>query len=772
MNIENFLAKSNGTTLVEHTKAVVNYAAILCSMVYRGDNADEMKTDCMTAAVLHDIGKLTKEFQKKLSENGDVEAELHNIVSWAFAECNGFKDEVSATVLYHHVPTIITESKISAMACDRYGELPSEIQDRMKEFYTLMQTYYNVLPSLGERYGLKEYTEIPLFNIASRTDMARKELFMRSILLKADRDVSSERFDNARIASNDVEYIGYIIQKDSSIDLNTYNIDKAISEKYDMKRLKVQMSIVDDSIATIEKGEKNTVQINASAGFGKTLVGLLSIFHRKKKTIWCVPTREIAISTYESICRELNKIDSTISVALFYGNEIQEKYGSNSNSVDSYSIIVSVIDSMLSRMTNNNMGHLLYALLTRDVIFDEYHNVVTDNALFAAASLLWESRIMDTNAYSMFLSATPLNLRYAGLANMDSVIEINPPKYRGDIKIDFHYAEIFDMKTDMPEIKSNSFVIANTVSQAQDIYCYLKEDKKKTNVFLYHAQYEEQDMIEKRDILFKNFGKNTLESDMIVVCTGIIGTGLDVSAKNIYDFTLTPADTLQRVCGRASRFGEYDTISYYLCDVAKTEPTMGRGTMTFVDRVFDNSLRNTFISLMKQYDNTVFTKDELYERVNNFLNDKKVRFYGFYKEKLSNSRENLRKIGLKKSSSKKDKGAIKYTSKKTSFRGNGTEIFIAAKKESDEGYAIFTYDSERVRRIEKDPDSIDFRKYRWNYYCNKFSDKERKSCKYKFGMKNANTCNFDTCVSMAYCSESPLPVMNLKYSHEYGVEKI
>lgn len=766
------LAKNDGTTLVSHTTAVKNMAIALCENVNDDIN---FKKRCVTAAVLHDIGKCTNEFQNDLKISDCPTIIRHNIISWAVSCCcfpnNSVQRQISNAVLYHHVVPVGADSETKAF--DIYQALTDDEKNLITDFYN---AFDDVIPMSAEvEMSTSDYTQIPLFDITKSKSNGvancndEEALLLRAILITADRIVSSNEYDNIRIEHNDVDYMKTIIEENNNIkSIDGFDTQSALEHTYDMTRLRRQIDIVDESLSALNN-DKNTIMVNASAGFGKTLLGLISILKRRRKTVWCVPTREIAMSTFSSICDELKKMKCPLSVCLFYGNEIQDTFTISKNTQDcinikNFDIVVSVIDSMLSRFHNNNSGHLLYSLLTDDVIFDEYHNVVTDNALFAAASLLWDTRICKTDAYSLFLSATPLFPIQPIIKNTDKIKTFDPPKYKGDIKINFHYVENV---SDITYFMSNSFIITNTVAQAQNMYLKLKREGYK-NVMLYHAQYEKNDMAEIRKRLFDNFGKNTPASDMIVVCTGIIGTGLDLSARNIYDYTLTPSDTLQRVCGRASRFGEYKTIDYFLCDIDDDDRNnIGKGNSIFVRNVYNEMLRTNFINGMKGNDRTIFTKNELYDKVNKFNMMFSKNIYSFYVEKMKDSRDNLSKITLRKTKSANDNNT-KYTSKQTTLRGTGKEVFVAIPH--DDSYVLFTMDSERAKRIEREYDDASTRKFRMKFY--KKHNIYQKNWKYKYGLKDGATCNFDTCVDLAYCSDTPLPLHNMKYSKELGAYEI
>lgn len=759
------IAKTDGTTLYSHTKSVIN----LSSALIRNISSDERYIRvCCTAAALHDIGKCATPFQtmvkKSKDNNSDIDENTeirHNVLSWAFASRylnkNTETDWILNAILFHHTvpPTAKSLSDIDIL------ENNSSDISTMSEFYRMICNEYESLSNLCPSDNKSNPTAIASLNIFQRGADEMEGIFtlIRSILVCADRTVSSGKYDNNRIELNDTEYIASILdnmQKISSLD--SFDLESSLSANYDAERLSSQKSMIIDAIDNQYKLQcKNSIVIPASAGYGKTLMGVINIILRKRKTVWCVPTREIAASTYYSICSEIKKMNCPLSVCLYYGNEIQGKTADKKD-ISEFDIVVSVIDSMLSRFYHNNTAHQLYSLLASDAIFDEYHNVVTKNALFAAACHLWKTRMFLTKAYSLFLSATPLDFYNADLKSKRYIHEYKPTVYRGDIHISFFYTNDDSI---LDSVQDTSFVLTNTVAQAQKVYSRLKALGK--NVLLVHANYTKERREELRKILFDNFGKGKINSSLIVVSTGgFIGTGLDVSAKCIYDFTLAPSDTLQRVCGRASRFAEYDSVIYYLCDFANDE--FSNSNKVFIQNVYDKDIRRKFISMMMGKTGTVFTKTELYDIVTEFNKDNEQAIHTFHLKMLKESKDSLNSIELR-SVSKSKKNGTTFASKNTTLRGDGNEIFVAVQYK--DSFETFSVDINSVRNKECNQDNTDSRKKRLEFYkknCN-FS----KSWKYKYGIKDSNTCNFDTCIKLAYYSDTPLPLFSATYDDEYGL---
>ena len=84
-----------------------------------------------------------------------------------------------------------------------------------------------------------------------------------------------------------------------------------------------------------------------------------------------------------------------------------------------------------------------------------------------------------------------------------------------------------------------------------------------------HSRYTEEDRMIKERKLITRYGKRANVSEKgIVFGTNVIGVGLDISCQNMYDFFITPEDTVQRGCGRTGRFNEKDyngVVNYTIC---------------------------------------------------------------------------------------------------------------------------------------------------------------------------------------------------------------
>lgn len=780
MNIENLIAKSDGTTLLSHTKMVVNFTNILCE---NANLDDELKRVCRTAAVLHDIGKCSDAAQKALLQNSTPCP--HCTLSWAFASAyldtnnsdRHYRGMISDAIAFHHC---FIDDKNDDIKKD-IDTILSENEDSeniMRAFYAYFKDTENIFPLTGEPHDL--YSSIDkncTFFKKGRYDKTIPEWktidnasVVKAVLICADRLASDNSIDKSRVENNDVEYIRSLIVANNNItSIEGFNFDEIFKNVYDNERLKGQIDITNKAIDNLSS-EKYVSVVTAGAGYGKTLIGLYSILKRGKKTFWLVPKKTIASSTFKSICNELTKTNCPMSACLVYGGKIQDKFRINGtdndtfNDIDNFDVVVAVIDSIISRYFKNNTINRLYNLLTRDIIFDEYHEMVTSEPLFALFSLLIRTRAVYTNAYSLLLSATPMSLERIGIFEFADYLKNNNDNGRylihSDVSVHCH---VINENGLIGNIQPNSFVLTNTVQQAQTIYQCLKENGF-NNLLLLHSGFIDDDRNPKMDTLFENFGKNTEESNMIVVATGsLIGTGVDVSAKHIYDFVTTPADTIQRICGRASRFGEYDSVDYF---IVKAENPKAENIV--INEVYSTKLRNKFIDFIeKEWNDKSFSKAQLYDEVDRFNQANAKEINVFYRTTLEKSEENLSNISLRMTYAFGDDNEdTTYLSKKQGLRSSGNQFFIAIPYEnSSVKSAVLTIEEtilrEKLRKDNKNniENSYHSNKNRYKYYSDYCSSTDTdKRVKGIFGVSklNNNSFTFDNCKKIAYCSNTPL----------------
>jgi len=705
----NILAKSkvNGEIrLTEHSIAVINVSAYLFKKIikkeinfndFRNEDIDKFYQELILTAALHDIGKCSKKFQEKLNnfnltEDGNYIPKTkketkqfipHNVSGWAYLEyyCKNISDTIKNNILYHHtVDPVFGKMTVLDIISD---DDMANSKDTYDSFYNFIIRYCNDKYGLNCNIGIKgDYDNadkmidtVPLYRqikansplFYTMMDNASKYLIIRAIIVFADRFVSGHYDKIVSMCNDDNSFFdeeikGKIINSSKKWIDNVNELKNEFGNSvYDVERLAEQNRLLED----IERHPNNIV--SASAGFGKTLVGLRWILRNKKKAIWVVPRNVIADGTYRSICNERDKIgytENNLSVGLLIAGQWVK------GSIDS-DIIVTNIDNFLSMMIKNCMVDDLIKEIGCNIIFDEYHEFLSDQELFAGFVELVYTRCKFTNSKTLLLSATPL--RFDKVFFNDGGININFLKaksYNGDMKVKVNFLNIANTNH-LLSVKQDSFVICNTVKQSQELFRLLGNN----NDILIHSRFPSARRNKIEDNIYSYHGKNSnVDKRNCVIGTNIIGVGLDISAKNIYDFVITPENTIQRGCGRGGRFGEKEynnEIIYNVCNLIDE-----RGNRLLINSQINSSLHEKWLKVLKSLDGMMVTKDELYTLYDRFYIENKKEVIQLWKHFLDESSSKLMNLRPYKSFTKDKDGTKKKLSDKQSYRGDGCSIYV------------------------------------------------------------------------------------------------
>lgn len=771
------LAKSDGCTLKEHTIMAVNLGLQAAHSLFRDKEVncdiENVFKKLSIALILHDIGKCKDKVQKIIKGNKTDEKTEHHIYSWSFFRhyVNGSymeeNEPISCSILYHH-PLLEKKDSADYQFTDAELEVMNSFYEEMKHYVSdTFGIYYDNDYSFVNN-GISTITtdNEPLYkkikidgNIhRNHPTEALKQLF-RTCIVFADRIVSSSKYDKERLLANDKEYmmneiINSIIygNNDDFKNIDILSLKNENNEPlYDIKRLSKQIKVIDE-IESWDVADKNTMVISATAGFGKTMIGVLWALRTKKRTIWVTPRNAIASSTYNSICSELENIgEDKVKVALYYSGE----YIKGDKDAD---ILVTNIDSILYRNIKNDKQILLFNVYTNNMIFDEYHEFKCGEPLFSGFIRMMYARKYYTNTKTMMLSATPLN--FSCLYGKEFIQDYIPLHLYNDMKVNINVKE-YEKLEDF-ECCKDSFVIVPFVSWAQKLY----EPNKGNDII--HARYTETDRAFKERKLTEGYGKKSVvENKTIVFGTNIIGVGLDISAKNIYDFFVTPEDTIQRGCGRSGRFNEKEyqgSVNYNICRIP-TELVQKKSA--FKDRVNDEINRilyEKWFETIKQYDGKTLTKGDLYELRKNFYNEHRNDMEELYKKLFEDSDESLSEFKITRSPIK-NKNRAKAISKENNYRGSDDEIFVTVKDNNGNYIDPICLNM----NILKESDDSDDCKIRRDYMLNN-ENFDKKRMEYVYKLKKPNDFIVDKCSKMAYTNKTPLLLVNASYNSDIGLK--
>ena len=700
-------SKENGKIkLVEHSIAVINVSVYLFNQIikkeinfneFRKENISKFYQELILTAALHDIGKCSGKFQEKLNnfnltEDGNYIPKSkkkasnfipHNVSGWAYLEyyCENIPDIVKNNILYHHtINPVIGKMTVLDIVSD---DDMKNSKDNYDDFYNYIIQYCNKIFKINFKATIKDsYNNIDKMpdsvslyrQIKSNShlfftmmDDASKFLIIRSIIVFADRFVSENYDKISLICDNNEDFFRKEIlnkviysHKGWNDNVNELKDDKG-NLLYDTVRLKEQNSLLND----IEKYSNNIV--SASAGFGKTLVGLRWILRNKKKVMWVVPRNVIADGTYQSICNERNKMGYTednLSIGLLIAGQWVK------GNIDS-DIIVTNIDNFLSMMIKNRMVGNLIKEIGCNIIFDEYHEFLSDQELFAGFIELVYARCKFTNSKTLLLSATPLRFDKTYFNDGEMNVHFLKAKaYNGEMKVKVNFFDLDNINHLLSTVR-DSFIICNTVKQSQRLFKLIggKDD------ILIHSRFPSVRRNEIEEEIYHCHGKGSCVNNRNnIIGTNIIGVGLDISAKTIYDFVVTPENTIQRGCGRGGRFNEKEynnEIIYNVCNLIND-----KGNRMLINSQTNNNLHNKWLKILKSFDGLTITKDKLYELYYDFYDENKKEIVQLWNHFLDESSRKLMNLRPYKTFTKQKENIKNRLSDKQSYRGIGNSVFV------------------------------------------------------------------------------------------------
>lgn len=670
------LAKQH-ITLKGHSERVTNYAVALADKFISNDIGEEKEKlleVVKLAAMLHDIGKVTTSFQSELN-NIKEKKELkfrHNEIGWAILQKymkHPMKDAISSSVYWHHG----ISNKQNSHTVD---EILNGVDENV--FLQVLQDFIG--DNLIEKNTKLRYIKKspPYFESSEESDedINNENLIVRTCVISADRIISglessilSEINNKNELSLDEINntinsnlpyanvYVNNYIEKGDMCMDNPNN--KYLSND----RYRKQQEIV-------ELCGQTTI-INAPAGFGKTIIGMILSAKSNKQLLWVCPRNSIANSAYDRIVDEITNLGlSGITAELYLTGNVVKSNHKNTDGFNS-DIIITNIDNYLKVMVDNANMDKLYTILAADVVFDEYDELISDCALFAGFVNIMQTRHRYTESTTLLLSATYANIEeYWDCIDKKTIIL--PGKYA-------HYPAAHNKKysltvSDCSQIDlngNNTLAIVNSISYSQKLH-----KKFKTNTILAHSEFEDSKKEEIFTKILNLYGKsnNDKGEKLNVIGTHILQTSYDISFRVLYESIISPSATLQRV-GRNNRWGEYGDGMAKI-NIIKLD---NKSEKTMVNILYDEKLSDKWYSCISEYNDKEINLDELYAIYNDFHEKYKTDIRNYISKKYRDSFKYLEKIYPIKYNNKSGKTeVIKAGSNK--LRYTTTEVFVIAKK--------------------------------------------------------------------------------------------
>lgn len=800
--VDMFLAKRYPGTLnyrlIDHTKMVINLGMQLAELEYNNKYNpydDKFKEHLLLTLALHDIGKIVGDFQRFLQQATEKRPKYpkypHKVYSWAFAsqKINGLDrcqtSCIKSAILYHHAA--IDKKKIDGIdSNDVISIMKDGDVDNMIEFYKAISDYcvqtfgidlqgkYPI--DSGDAMEGENISSVPLYrkvksnnykeyqeNLRDVLGMDSKAQMLRAILIRADRLVSSNQYDLGKILDNDKEYMTRGICKDSPKVIVKNGVDFTTPEdfmnpnfafKYDITRLKDQFGVLK------RVSSSSHTAINACAGYGKTLLGLMWYFQEKRPLLWVTSRNIIVTNTYRSIKKELVNLGlyDDISIAAYYeGKIIEANRGYSRDELDKFDILVTNIDSIVNRTAKNCMAHLMYNMYVSNVIFDEYHEFKDESPIFSSFIRLMHTRVYYTNSKTLLLSATASDFNCLWGKGAVQMIDDLPVLFgEKKMKVFRHTYKKDDVVT-LP--KGDVIAICQTVSQACNVYL---ANKNIQNATLIHTRYIKEDLNYRKDKILEIHGNANVSQRELFVGTSIIGTGIDVSSQILYDEVVSPETTIQRGCGRCSRFGEYEVCEYHAFNIEG-------GQKYIINKNYTSKLNELWLQELDKYNNQTITKSMMYKIYKDFQNTHRDEINRHYYEFFQESSKELEDIKPYGSSLSEEKDDVQYLGEK-GYRGSNNSLYVIARKAdgTNEWSDVVVIDADT---IDNGNNRKNFEKDIRNYLAmppQQFEYEPLNIMERKYQLKK-DRYTAQACKRFANCSKSPMPLFGWEYSSELGL---
>lgn len=694
------LAKSIGKIeLVEHSKLVQRFAVEIykqCSLEYD----DEIAEGIRIASLLHDIGKCTNQFQSKINkeyiDDSNIENKLpylHNEIGWAFLTNflnikNRIVRDIVLDVVYWHHGLINKAGTYNNQSI----KISQDDTNVMLEYSKRLIGEENLLSS-----PTKKLTTPPQYYHGIGSDIDESQYknavntLCRMCVISADHMASA--FMDSELSDIDITNIA--IREYTRTD--SFNLKG--HKYYGNKRFKAQNRI--------SKKVQHTTAINAPAGFGKTMVGLMFTQTRTRKLIWICPRNQVVNSVYKIITKELDDAGvHNISVESFIAGEVKEHNGILEMPHFSSDIIITNIDNYLTPVCDGKNINSIYTLLTADVIFDEYHEFPTNSALFAGFINMMNVRNKFTNGKTLLLSATPTTMHFLWESISQKTTFLPKENDHYPPAHSKRYLIEIPKEFDIDENIGGELLMLNSITNAQ------KFKHKFNSDLLVHSSFTEEDRGKIMDNVYGFFDKdsNRAYTKPNVISAPVLQASMDISFLHLSESVLSPEGTMQRI-GRCDRWGDYwlvlggidrmmgnstskNNIKKYVTSKINILNYSNPSENAVRDLMYTRNLSEMWFDYIAQFDERKLSLKMLYKIYNNYNIENKDILNEYLMNTLGNSIELLSKIYPIKFIDKRKRGEIK-TAGGNKLRTLTSEVFVICKiynsKKYTSPFSVQTY---------------------------------------------------------------------------------
>ena len=552
-NIREKKAKPN-KSIIEHTNDLLDVLEILWNLGYIKE--ERIYELIQKACIYHDIGKINKEFQKRVKNKGikfDENKEVaHNVLSLYFIDESNFNNKedyliVSNAVVNHH----------------DYCDIGLAIREKS-------DIIENLLEGLDHK-KVKKVIPAKIASISQDIDAIK----IKGYLHKCDYSASS---------GYTAEYENNFLEKSLENVLNKWKLDNQDASWNELQQY------------CIENKNENIIAI-AQTGMGKTEAGLLWI--SDNKGFFILPIRTAINAIYDRTKKYISSYGGNLEeqLGLLHSSSLEylllqsedDKYDDKDEYIDkkedkeiieyekiakqlSLPINVSTIDQLFDFVYKYPAYELkLTTLSYSKIVIDEIQMYGPDLLAYLVYGL---ERIVEQGGKVAILTAT-LPPFVKELLSKSIKFKIKEDGFTDNSKR--HNLKILDKRIDSNDIcnkyreneklnKSNKIlVVCNSITQAQNLYEEISDILGNKNLHILHSKFIKGQRLSKESEIIE-FGKtykdnksNELDKQSgIWISTSIVEASLDIDFD--YLFTeLQDLNSLFQRLGRCNRKGKKDS---------------------------------------------------------------------------------------------------------------------------------------------------------------------------------------------------------------------
>lgn len=530
--MNNYLAKSDGETIIEHTLELVQNLRRL-QRLYPTIKVDWALLEL--ACLYHDLGKMNIKFQEKVKKNrSTIDGEVpHGLLSASLLPEDWLEGRYSTSdiqalayaVAYHH------ERNFSKIMYEQYEEEIDSLGDAAENFPFHL---------LGlEKYEPEELRE-EYFELGTRlTAKYDAEAYSKYVMIKG----LLNRIDHAASAHEHVEYP------------NDFLIESMRKLGYHWNSLQEYMK---------KQQDKNVVVI-AQTGIGKTEAGLLWLGNNKG--FFTLPLRAAINAIYKRIYDGIVTENQEKRVGLLHSEtfnqyleldaeKLEVGIGEYENRTKQWALPLTIctLDQVFDFVYRyGGYEQKLATLSYSKVIIDEIQMYSADLLAYLIKGLKY---ITDYGGNFAILTAT-MPPFIVDLLRENKINFEMPEKPFVDEELPLrHSVEVIHDEININAILSEYdnnrlLVICNTIKQAKKIYQKLQERMDSKEIHLLHSQFIKKDRSEKEAEIM-SFGKLPSEGERksgIWVATQVVEASLDID----FDVLLTELTDLNGLFQRMGR---------------------------------------------------------------------------------------------------------------------------------------------------------------------------------------------------------------------------